>query len=164
MILLVLRFLRSFEIPKNKQLENLGQQIRENTGSAQAANLLSGFLLGVEYRGLSTVLPVETDEEIRLLIAVRDKIFFILRSLVKRIVTGLSFYTSLNSEQEKREYKRVCQKVFDFYLKKVLGQVTSSIKKVAEEKNLRYDDAYEKIGASTDPALVKIISKIMKAG
>jgi hypothetical protein len=90
-------------------------------------------------------LPMEKVEDLLSILAIRDKLFYLVRELVCKQVQKAEIFKEL-SEKKKATYLSVYMETIDFYLRKVFRIGTNFIKQTAKEKNIEFKEKYDQIG------------------
>lgn len=110
---------------------------------ATLGNLLQGFDL-----------PIETEEDLTNILAIRDKAFFFSKYMIIKRLKEASIMNAL-TEKEKRKYLDVYSGTADFYLKRLLGGFTGLVDRVATRRNLEFKEEYESVGTFFQPKEVE---------
>lgn len=144
---ILLRYIRSFAESKDSvtKTEKVVEYLRSlNLLEAGGESFLFGLLMGnVIRKGLDW--PIETEAELKTVICIRDKLFYLLENLCTEFTSGLSILDTLETEEQKTLFKTVYQQTTNFYLKKVFSIITSSLELSATKKNITFLEKYKKI-------------------
>ncbi|MHC3128669.1 MAG: hypothetical protein IBV52_01145 [Candidatus Bathyarchaeota archaeon] len=90
-------------------------------------------------------LPLDTNKDLKLLLRMRDKLFYLAKDVCRRLVENVSILKSLPNNKKSR-YFEVYLETIDFYLRKYFNSGTTYIKKVAERKDIPFKNTYTEIG------------------
>jgi len=164
MTTIILRYIRSLGIPlaKEKEFEGIIGSIRKyGFDDSQSEGFLLGILLSLKLTQLAVDWPVESEEELRILVGLRDKIFYMLKHALSNFTINLSIYKSLK-KQEKEEYNAVCEKVINYYLRKIFTAFTESLEKAMTHKKISFDQRYKEIGLFAKEKAIQENLKILK--
>ena len=144
---ILLRYIRSFAESKNgvTKTEKVAEYLRSldllETGGE---SFLIGLLMGNVVRsGLDW--PIENETELKIVIRIRDKLFYLIESLCTEFINGLSILDEQETEEQKALFKKVYQQTVNFYLKKIFTIITSSLELSAKKKNITFLDKYKVI-------------------
>jgi hypothetical protein len=96
-------------------------------------------------------LPIDNNNELRNILSIRDKLFYLAKELLCRQVQKASILTDLTTEK-KASYIGVYSETIDFYLRKAFAFGTKFIKENAERKQLEFKDEYANIGYFFTPS------------
>ena len=95
-------------------------------------------------------IPMNNDEDLELILTLRDKLFYLARDVCQRLVRNASILTSL-SDNEKKRYVEVYFQTIDFYLREFFDSGTRHIKQIADEKRIQFSGSYVEIGNFYQP-------------
>ena len=163
MTTIFLRFARSVRFPSSveQNVKNLIEAVRQSDFTElEDLDAISIFLVTAKLRQPGFEWPLSSEQELHILIALRDKVFHVLRLLGNRVARELPVYRSFSSE-EKKTYKVVCEKVIDYYLEQFFRDLTTSLESTAEKKNLSFDQSYRKIGSSVEENFIREVSRML---
>ena len=148
---------RDTQIMTRIALFNLGNfqivhQIRTRISNPQERMML---LSGQYISAMQTImqkldLPMDNAEDLLDILAIRDKLFYLMKDLISQQVKRASILQKLTSE-EKTTYLKIYLDTIDFYLRKVFSNGTNFIKQTAEKRKLVFEEDYEKIGFFYSP-------------
>lgn len=90
-------------------------------------------------------LPMNSDEDLELILTLRDKLFYLARDVCQRLVRNASILTSL-PDNERKPYIEVYFQTINFYLRRFFDSGTRHIKEIAEKKKIQFSSSYNEIG------------------
>jgi len=163
MTTIFLRFARSVRIPLivERKIESLVETVKQSGfPELEDVDAISLLLLGARLKQTQFDWLIDSEEELHKLIVLRDKVFYVLKRFGNRFAEEVSIYRSL-SKQEKKTYKRVCEKIVDYYLRRVFGDLTVALESTAVKKKLSFDQSYREIGSSVEESFMQEISRIL---
>ena len=133
-------------------LYNLGNfqitnQIKTSIGDPQVRMMLLSTQYATAMESIFQKLdfPMENIEDLLSILTIRDKLFYLTKQLLWQQIQKASILQEL-SKTEKTTYLKVYSKTIDFYLRKLFGIGTNSIKQTAERRKLEFKENYEEIG------------------
>ena len=89
--------------------------------------------------------PIETEKDIKQLLKIRDKFFYMAQQWIFSLVQKMDILNSLNGK-DRELYIEVYQKTTDFYLRKEFMELTEYVAKQSKEKDLIFSKKYYTIG------------------
>ena len=95
-------------------------------------------------------LPMDNNDDLRNILSIRDKLFYLVKELLWRQVQKASILANLTTDK-KASYIDVYSDTLDFYLRKAFMFGTKFIKQNAERRQLEFKDEYENIGCFFAP-------------
>lgn len=100
------------------------------------SEIVSNFSLGV----------FETEEELRNIVLLRDKIQAFIRSIARKTLSEWEVVKRIEDTQKKKTYFDAYMEAVDYFLNSELTKITDRIRKAAEEKGMTFHKSYAKIG------------------
>ena len=121
--------------------------IREKVSDPEQRTILLSFQYAQAFGDLlnNLDLPLNTDKDLKLLLTMRDKLFYFAKDVCRRLVENVSILKSLPNNKKSR-YFEVYLETIDFYLRKYFNSGTTYIKQVAERKDIPFKNTYTEIG------------------
>lgn len=121
--------------------------IREKMSDPEQRTILLSFHYAQAFGDLlnNLDLPLDTDKDLKLLLTMRDKLFYLAKDVCRRLVENVSILKSLPNNKKSR-YFEVYLETIDFYLRKYFNSGTTYIKQVAERKDIPFKNTYTEIG------------------
>lgn len=138
MILIALQSLGNLKLMNEITTKVSDPQQRAILLSFQYAQAIGDFLNNLD-------LPLDSDKDLKLILTLRDKLFYLARDVSQRLVKNASILTSL-SDDEKKRYIKVYFQTIDFYMRKFFDSSTNRIKQIAEKNGVSFKSAYTEIG------------------
>jgi len=108
--------------------------------------IVSDFTLGV----------FETEEELRKVVLLRDKMYAFAISIAGRALSKWEVVERIDDVQKKKIYLSAYMEAIDYFLKSELTKITDRIREAAKEKGISFDRSYDRIGQlHTPPKVLK---------
>jgi hypothetical protein len=143
MILIAFRSLGKLKVMNAIATRVSDPQQRVMLLSFQYAQAIGDFLNNLD-------LPINSDRDLKLILTLRDKLFYLARDVCQRLVGNASILASLPDDERKR-YIEVYFQTIDFYLREFFDSGTRHIKRIADIKKIQFKDSYVEIGNFYQP-------------
>ena len=120
---------------------------------------ISNYLIINKIKNISIEYPIESEEEIHMIMVLRDKIYSIFIELISQLIAKISFNKIVTSKEELL-LKRITKKIMNHYLNEIFKEITKSIELDINKKGLILNKKYKKIGTLIKE--IKMIEKLNK--
>ena len=140
LILIILRSLGKLEVLNVIQEKVSDPQQRAILLSFQYARAFGDLLSDLD-------LQLDTSRDLKLLLTLRDKLFYLAKDVCRRLVEEASILKSFSDDKKKKQYIEVYLGTIDFYLRKFFSSGTNHIKQIAERKSVPFKTTYAEIGS-----------------
>lgn len=149
-----LRLLRALQFPLEKEGQiNEVLNIFGKEGSNPQQSFVLGFILGQKIEINDFDWPIESQKDIETLIAIRDKSFGLIKTIVCGFSQQLSVYKSLEIE-EKQQYDEVMLWICNYYMTKYFDLLTVSLESFAKKNKLKFPKKFKKISKPLEEDLL----------
>lgn len=161
-ITIFLRFIRSLKIMHQyEKIERTLRAIHEDyEPDTKNEDFLFGLLLGYIFKKADFEWPIESEDEIKIIVGLRDKMFYISKFFLTKITENLSVF-DLFTKKEKKIYEVLCDKIIDYYLRKIFSEFTESLELTVAKNNMLFNHSYKEIGSLVPKSsIIEILEKI----
>jgi len=138
MVLIAFRSLGKLKVMNAIMTRVSDPQQRVMLLSFQYAQAFGDFLNNLD-------LLMNCDNDLELILTLRDKLFYLARDVCQRLVRNASILTPLSDDERKR-YIEVYFQTIDFYLRKFFDSGTHHISQIADKKRIQFSRSYVEIG------------------